>query len=292
MYAISKNHAIFVKKICIHNRQMTTQPHCKINIGLNVVAKRPDGYHNLETIFHPVHLCDELSTEEANEDSLEIDGIQLDGDWHENLVMKSLLLLRREGYNIPPQRIYLKKNIPNGAGLGGGSSDASFMMRILNELYSLGLSDTQMEEWLATMGADCPFFIRKEPVFATGIGNIFQPTTINLSGWNLVLVKPDDHISTREAYAGIRPCAPQFSLTEIGKWSIGEWRERVVNDFERSVFPLHPNVARIKQRLYDMGAAYASMSGSGSSVFGLFESSVEGIDNEFRDCFTYQEKIK
>lgn len=266
-------------------------PHCKINIGLNIVERRPDGYHNLETIFYPVMLRDKLSTEEATEDSLVVDGIALDGDWHDNLVVKALNKLRQEGYHIPPQRITLEKNIPCGAGLGGGSSDAAHMMMMLNSTYQLGLSDEQMERFLAPLGADCPFFVKAAPYFASGIGNEFGPTTLSLRGWHLVLIKPDDHISTREAYAGVKPCAPAFSLREIGNTPIEQWRDCVINDFERSVFPGHPFVAEIKQRLYDMGAVYASMSGSGSSVFGLFREPVERVAEIFPSCFTHQEMV-
>lgn len=269
----------------------TCHPHCKINIGLNIVAKRPDGYHNLETIFYPVMLRDKLTTEEATEDSLVVDGIALDGDWHDNLVVKALNKLRQEGCHIPPQRITLEKNIPCGAGLGGGSSDAAHMMMMLNKVYELGLSDAQMEQFLAPLGADCPFFIKKEPFFASGIGNEFESTSLSLQGWHLVLVKPDDHISTREAYAGVTPCEPEFSLRRIDDIPIERWNECVVNDFEKSVFPGHPTVAAIKEKLYEMGAAYASMSGSGSSVFGIFRESVECVAETFPDCFTHQEAL-
>lgn len=268
--------------------RMKSTPHCKINIGLNVVAKRPDGYHNLETIFYPIPLCDELQMEEDVEDSLCVDGIALDGQWQDNLVMKAVYALRHAGHAIPPLRITLKKNIPCGAGLGGGSSDAAFAMMMLNKEYRLGLSGEQMEQLLAPLGADCPFFVRTEPFYATGIGNVFSPTPLSLKGWHLVLVKPDDHISTKEAYAGIVPQPAAYALTEIANWSMEEWRGRVVNDFEQSVFPNHPTVANIKEQLYQMGASYASMSGSGSSVFGLFKSMPENVQETFSKHFVFQ----
>lgn len=270
---------------------MTVYPHCKINIGLNVVAKRPDGYHDLETIFYPVPLCDRLTAEEAAEDSLTIEGVQLDGDWQDNLVMKALYTLRNQGYAIPPQRITLEKNIPCGAGLGGGSSDAAFMMKTMNETYRLGLSDNDMEKLLAPLGADCPFFVKGKPIFAEGIGNIFSPIDLSLKGWTLLLIKPNDHISTKEAYAGVKPCKPAFSLTGIGLIPVNEWDGRVVNDFEKSVFTTHPNVARIKQDLYKMGAEYAAMSGSGSSVFGLFREEPPTNEKDFASCFTFRTKL-
>lgn len=267
---------------------MVTYPHCKINIGLNVVERRPDGYHNLQTIFYPIPLCDELYATEASEDSLTVDGIALDGNWQSNLVIKALNALREAGLHVPPQSIRLVKHIPCGAGLGGGSSDAAFMMRMMNETYELGLSDEDMEALLAPLGADCPFFVRRSAVYAEGIGNIFSPIDLSLKGWHFVLVKPSDHISTREAYSGITPCAPKASLRESIKRPIEEWEGRVVNDFEASVFPAHPTVADIKARLYRMGAAYAAMSGSGSSVFGLFRRPVTGINDMFGECFTFQ----
>lgn len=267
---------------------MVTYPHCKINIGLNITERRPDGYHNLRTIFYPIPLCDELSAVEADEDSLAIDGIQLDGKWQDNLVMKTLKTLREHGHQVPPQHIRLVKHIPCGAGLGGGSSDAAFMMRLMNDNYQLGLTDTEMEELLAPLGADCPFFVRQSAVYAEGIGNVFSPIELSLRGWHFVLIKPSDHISTREAYGGIKPGLPSFDLRTCATLPVEEWEGRVVNDFEASVFPSHPAVAEIKALLYRMGAVYAAMSGSGSSVFGLFRQPSEGIKTAFGSCFTFQ----
>lgn len=250
---------------------MTVYPNCKINLGLSIVSKRSDGYHNLETIFYPIPLKDELQIEPAANDSLCLSGIHIEGDPKDNLVMQVVYLLREKGFNVPPIHIELQKNIPNGAGLGGGSSDAAFTMKTLNELFCLGLQDEQMEQMLSRLGADCAVFVRNKPVFAEGIGNIFTSIDLSLKGWYLVLVKPDDFIPTREAYSAIHPQAAQHSLLQLAGEPIKEWRGKMQNDFEKSIFPNHPRIEGIRDTLYNLGAAYASMSGSGSSVYGLFD---------------------
>ncbi|MCF0197084.1 MAG: 4-(cytidine 5'-diphospho)-2-C-methyl-D-erythritol kinase [Bacteroidaceae bacterium] len=265
----------------------TNYPHCKINIGLNIVGKRPDGYHNLETIFYPIPLHDELTIEESSVDSLDIEGTPLDGDWTSNLVVRAMNLLRQEGFHIPPQRIHLRKNIPCGAGLGGGSSDAAFMMKMLNTNYQLGLKDQEMEQLLSGLGADCPFFIKTKPFFAEGIGNLFTPIDLSLSGWHLALVKPNDHISTKEAYAGVTPQRPATHLLTAVASNVEDWKESVRNDFEASILPAHPAIAQIKETLYAEGAIYASMSGSGSSVYGLFREPSPVTQQTFPDCFVH-----
>lgn len=265
---------------------MISKPNCKINLGLNVVERRPDGYHNLETIFYPIPLCDELELEISDHDQVEVKGIPVDGDVFDNLVWRAVKLLRSSGYEIPPIRVVLTKHIPNGAGLGGGSSDAAFMIKMLNDKFCLDLSDTQMEDFAVSLGADCAVFIKNQPVFAEGIGNVFTPLKLDLSGWFLVLVKPDDFISTREAYCSVKPQRPQSDLKALAQEPVEKWRGLMVNDFEKSVFPLHPVVQGICDRLYQMGAAYASMSGSGSSVFGLFRNQVD-LPAEFAQHFIY-----
>lgn len=257
---------------------------CKINIGLNVVAKRPDGYHDLETIFYPIPLVDSIRIIDALEDGIDLSGHPLEGDPKDNLVLKTVRLLREEGYDVPPVHISLTKNIPSGAGLGGGSSDAACVMKELNRELNLGLEPEQMERMISRLGADCPFFIQCRPVYAEGIGDIFSPVELDLSGWHLVLVKPNDHISTKEAYALVHPSPSKYSLTQLVKQPVETWQGKVCNDFEQSVFPGHPRVASIRQKLYDMGASYACMSGSGSTVFGLFRNPVD-LGDEFSDCF-------
>lgn len=260
---------------------------CKINLGLNVVERRSDGYHNLQTIFYPVPLYDELTIRESEgEDVLMLGGNTLEGDVQDNLVLRAVRLLRQEGFSVPPLSIDLKKVIPSGAGLGGGSSDAACMVTTLARFYNLPLSEEQMKSLVGKLGADCPFFINPRPFYAEGIGDVFTPISLNLSGWYLMLVKPEVYVSTREAYAGVHPHMPAYSLLETIKLPVGQWVGRMVNDFEESIFSNHPLLAEIKQELYHQGAAYASMSGSGSTIFGLFRSR-PNCEQVFADHFTF-----
>lgn len=260
------------------NKPYSIQTGCKINLGLNVVERRPDGYHNLQTIFYPVPLFDELTIREKDslimdgEDTLTLGGNPLEGEVWDNLVLRAVRLLRQEGFPIPPLNIDLRKVIPSGAGLGGGSSDAACMVTSLTRLYGLPLSEEQMERLVSKLGADCPFFVNPRPLYAEGIGDVFTPISLDLSGWYLMLVKPEVHVSTREAYAGVHPHQPAYSLLDVVKQPVGAWASRMVNDFEESIFFNHPLLSEIKEELYRQGAAYASMSGSGSTIFGLFRS--------------------
>ncbi|MBQ7527924.1 MAG: 4-(cytidine 5'-diphospho)-2-C-methyl-D-erythritol kinase [Bacteroidaceae bacterium] len=255
------------------NNPYCTQTCCKINLGLNIVERRPDGYHNLQTIFYPVPLYDELTIWESDgEDELTLGGHPLEGEVQDNLVLRAVRLLRQEGFSVPPLSIDLRKVIPSGAGLGGGSSDAACMVRSVSQLFGLSLSQEQMERLVGRLGADCPFFVNPRPLYAEGIGDVFTPISLSLSGWYLMLVKPEVHVSTREAYAGVHPHLPAFSLLETAKLPVGQWAGKMMNDFEESIFASHPLLAEIKQELYTQGAVYASMSGSGSTLFGLFRS--------------------
>ena len=290
---------------------MICHPNAKINLGLNVTERRPDGYH-LETVFYPIPLCDTLQfstdagtdshrpegifpngipvQEHSTEDyTFRSGGIDIDCPPEQNLLIKGLRLIR-EHYALPHLYISLHKQIPSGAGLGGGSSDAAHTMKSLNQMFNLGLSDNELEERVTGLGADCPFFVRNRPVFATGIGNIFTPIGLSLSDWHLVLVKPDIFVSTKEAYARISPRRPETPITDIIRRPVEEWKDLLTNDFEEGVFALHPEIADIKARLYDQGAAYASMSGSGSSVFGLFRTVPEETDMRrlFPESFYFQ----
>lgn len=267
--------------------KLTTRPNSKINLGLRVVSRRPDGYHNLETVFYPIPLQDELTVETAQDDEIIVEGIPVEGNPMNNLVMRVLHLLREEGHLIPSIRVILKKNIPSGAGLGGGSSDAAFMMKMLNEMFSLGLTIEKMEQLVSRLGADCAVFIQNKPVFAEGIGNLFTPIHLSLKGWHLVLIKPDDFISTKEAYALIEPKRPNTSLIQLVNEDVRLWNGLILNDFETSVFPHHPKVKEIRDELYNMGAVYAAMSGSGSSVFGLFTNQI-ALGDKFQECFRFQ----
>lgn len=274
---------------------MITYPNAKINLGLNIIEKRPDGYHNLETVFYPINLQDALevtSTEGKNDYTLMLSGTPIEGDPENNLVVRAYKLLKQDFPEIPGIDIHMYKHIPTGAGLGGGSADAAFMIRLLNEKFNLKLSIETMEEYAAKLGADCAFFIQNKPVFASGIGNIFKPIELSLKGYYIVLVKPDIFVSTKDAFAHITPQIPSKSLKEIIRMPIETWRAVMKNDFEVSVFKNFPEIAAIKDKLYDMGAIYASMSGSGSSVFGIFREQIEHIDEVFSDCFCRQRALE
>lgn len=251
---------------------MTVYPNAKINLGLNVVERRSDGYHNIETIFYPIGIQDVLQVEPSgmcSDYSFSSSGIPVGGDPENNLIIRAFRLLRSH-YQFPPVDITLHKQIPFGAGLGGGSSDAAFMLKALNELFELKIPTRKLEQLAARLGADCPFFIRNEPVYATGIGNVFIPIDLSLRDYWLLLVKPDIHVSTAEAYAGITPAQSEISLTELIKLPVETWKNCIKNDFEKSVFEKQPEIGKLKNQIYDLGALYASMSGSGSSVYGIF----------------------
>ena len=275
---------------------MITFPNAKINLGLNIVEKRPDGYHNLETIFYPINLQDALEvTRRENNDkeyTLHISGSPLEGEPEDNLVVKAYKLLKKDYPGLLPVDIHMYKHIPAGAGLGGGSSDAGCMIKLLNDKFSLGLSTERMEEYAVKLGADCAFFIRNKPVFATGIGNLFEPVELSLKGYHIILIKPDIFVSTRDAFAEIKPVRPAVSLKEIVKQPMETWKNSMKNDFEDSVFKKFPEIAAIKDELYDLGAVYAAMSGSGSSVYGIFKAPIENVEDKFCGCFCRQRALE
>ena len=264
-------------------------PNAKINLGLNIVSKRADGYHNLETIFYPVAIKDALEVVPAagGKGIFKQSGILLGENPEQNLVIKAYSLLKKE-YVLPEIDIYLRKNIPFGAGLGGGSADAAFMLKLLNNIYELHIPETKLEELASQLGADCPVFIRNKPVFATGTGNIFTPIDLSLRGYFIVLVKPEIHVSTKEAYELVKPKAPAVSLKEIIGNPLETWEKFMVNDFESSVFVKYPAIKNIKEKLYDFGALYASMSGSGSSVFGIFKEEIDLSKKIQGDVFCFK----
>lgn len=259
---------------------MIAFPNCKINLGLNIVNRRSDGYHNLETVFYPITgLHDALEITTSNTYSvkgytLHQHGNALNCDPEKNLVVKAYLLLKESFNNLPSIDIHLIKHTPSGAGLGGGSADAAFTIKILNKMFALNLSIEQQERLVAKLGADCPFFIQNNPIFATGIGNVFTPIHLSLKDYQILIVKPPVFVSTKEAFAHIHPQRPTEPITSILQDPITEWRYRLVNDFEMSIFPKHPEIQAIKELLYEKGAEYASMSGSGSSVFGIFSPNI------------------
>lgn len=246
----------------------------KINLGLYVTGKREDGYHNIKTIFYPVKIYDVVESLDAAESGCTIRGIDVPGDTDDNLCLKAYRLLA-EDFDLPPQQLCLLKNIPVGAGLGGGSADAAFLIRLLNEKFSLFLSIEKMEAYARRLGADCAFFIRNHPVYAEGKGDEFSVVEVDLSAYFLVVVKPEIHVATAEAYRGIKPEKAGTSLKDLIHLPVSSWKDEMRNDFEASVFSQYPEIGEIKSALYDHGASYASMSGSGSSVFGIFEKAVQ-----------------
>ncbi|WP_421920573.1 4-(cytidine 5'-diphospho)-2-C-methyl-D-erythritol kinase [Marinifilum sp.] len=251
-------------------------PNAKINLGLNIINKRPDGFHNIETVFYPIPLCDALEIAESDSDEkyeFSSSGIPIDIDPSENIVIKAFEWVASK-FEIPPTAIHLHKKIPFGAGLGGGSADAAYMIKMLNDFYKLGMSIKELEELAIEIGSDCPVFIKNQPVFAEGKGEIFTSVNLDLSGYHLAVLKPDIHISTPEAYSGVSPKKSGKLLKELINLPLTEWKENICNDFEESIFPNHPELARLKEKLYGLGATYAAMSGSGSSMFGLFEKEI------------------
>lgn len=264
---------------------------CKINIGLDILARRADGFHEIRTVMFPVRgLCDALEILPAHDTELIMSGVPVDGRTEDNLCMRAWRLMR-ERYGIAPVRMRLHKTIPTGAGLGGGSADGTFTLCGLNALFGLGLDASTLESLAAGLGSDMPFFVRNQPALASGRGEILEPYPLaELSGKWLVVVKPDVAISTREAYAGVRPFVPREALAERLRTPIENWRETIENAFEAPLFERRPRLADIKRRLYDMGALYASLSGSGSSLYGIFDRPAN-CSRVFIESFVYQELI-
>ena len=260
---------------------MVLFPNAKINLGLNILRKREDGYHELETIFYPVGLKDGLEFIENKQNKIIFtnSGLPLNIDPEENIIVKAYRLLA-EDYSLPGLDIHLHKVIPFGAGLGGGSSDAAYLLKGLNDYFELGLFVSQLKKYAVKLGADCSFFLENKSTFACGIGEQLQNIDFSLTGYFILLVKPPFGVGTKEAYAEIKPSLPKKSLLDLIKQSPDKWQNSIVNDFETSVFKIYPAIAEIKTKLLASGAVYASMSGSGSSVFGLFkkEPQIAAID--------------
>ena len=266
-------------------------PNAKINIGLNVTEKRPDGFHNLETVFFPVGWSDALEFVVADEVQFSSSGISISCNPESNLVMKAYRLLQND-FNLPALKVHLHKEIPFGAGLGGGSSDGAFMLLMLNKRFKLNLSIEQLEYFAAQLGSDCPFFIGNKPVFASGRGEIMEPIQLALNGMFILLVKPPIEVATGKAFQFVVPKKPDTSLKTLVKLPVQEWKDKVVNQFEASVFQQYPEISKVKQRLYDHGAAYASMSGSGSCVYGLFHELPEKWESLFHAPFlTFSQRL-
>lgn len=251
---------------------MITFPNAKINLGLNVIEKRADGFHNISTVFYPVALCDILEIVESQNgnSSLFNSGLSVDTDEQNNLCMKALRLIRRD-FEIPEINIFLYKKIPFGAGLGGGSSDAAHVLMLLNKMFCLNINHTKLIQYAAMLGSDCAFFIKNKPQIATGRGEIMNDIDIVLNGYYLVLIKPNVSVNTAQAYADISPCQPEICISSIVSKPVEQWNGLLFNDFEATVFARFPQIKQIKETLYRKGAVYVSMSGSGSSVYGIFE---------------------
>ena len=275
-------------------------PCAKINLGLNIVSKRSDGYHNLETVFYPIPLYDALEIKymdekfpSENDCDLKVRGNAIECDENNNLVVKAYKLIA-EDYKLPRVHAHLYKRIPSQAGLGGGSSDAAHMIKLIDERFRLNIGNAEMERYAAKLGADCAFFISCEPSYATGIGDQLIPADGpkgNLSGYYIFLVKPDIAVSTKEAFANIIPSTPEICCRDIVHKPISTWKELLINDFESSIFTNHPELSNIKNKLYENGAVYAQMSGSGSCLYGLFEEEPKELDSLFPDCFTFKAKL-
>ena len=258
---------------------MIVFPNAKINIGLRVVAKRPDGYHNLETVFFPVRLCDALEMAVTGETTLSVSGMSIDCSPDDNLILKAYHLLKKD-FGLPPVKFHVHKVIPSGAGLGGGSSDAAFTLKMLNDYFDLNLGKQRLKQYAIELGADCPFFIEDIPMIAYGKGEKLYPIGIDLSKYQIVVVKPSFPVSTVEAFSNIIPGKSLFDLKKLPDLPINEWKRFVINDFEKTVFPKYPEIKKWKDILYDAGALFASMSGSGSAVFGIFTELPANIYNK------------
>ena len=273
---------------------MITFPIAKINLGLHVVEKRLDGYHNLQTVFYPVPIMDALEIAPMSEGfpsdvdcDLKVTNIHIEGDEQRNLVVRAYQLLKKDFPSLPRIHTHLWKGIPTQAGMGGGSSDCAYMIRLLNETFDLQLTNEQMQQYAAQLGADCAFFIESVPCYAEGIGEQLEPISLDLSGWYIGVVRPDIPVPTKEAFSRIHPHYPSLNCREVVMQPVETWRDNLINDFEESVFALHPEIGAVKEQLYKMGATYAAMSGSGSALFGLFKEEPDGLRQAFPDMFTF-----
>lgn len=277
---------------------MISFPNCKLNLGLNIVEKRSDGFHNLETVFLPIPLSDVLEVVESDQDAFELHGKEVPGKKENNIVLKALEILRKDFPQIPSLSIHLLKNIPTGAGLGGGSSNATYMLTMLNYMFQLGLSQEQLLKYALVLGSDCPFFLANVPSYAMGRGEILTPCSIDLSAYHLYMVKPELHIDTKWAFSNLIPKLSTLNCKEIVEnYPISKWKEYLINDFEHPIFRLHPELSKLKEELYQAGAVYASMSGSGSTIYAIFNKSMDlqftinKLDQKFIEYFTFSASL-
>ncbi len=254
---------------------MISFPNCKINLGLSIIGKRTDGYHEISSIIYPIpfeEILEVIPTSGNGQCKFTTTGLSIPGDASNNLCIKAYEVLNSR-FNLPSVHIHLHKLLPMGGGLGGGSADAAETIKLLNRLFELQLDTQEMKLFAAQLGSDCPFFIENTPQLATGRGEILSPIAISLKGYHLVLINDGTHVSTKEAYAGVQPKKPNFDLKELPDIPIEDWKHVLVNDFERSVFKSHPHLQRMKDELYDKGAVYAAMSGSGATLYGVYTTS-------------------
>lgn len=260
---------------------MIVFPNCKINVGLRILRKRSDNYHDLETVFLPLPLYDvlEIIPSEEKEISFTSSGLIIDTPSQNNLCTKAYLLLQKDFPQLPAVHIHLHKTIPLGAGLGGGSADAAFTLSLLNRQFGLGLTETELAEYALQLGSDCPFFIINKPCYATGRGEELTPITIDTKAWKFIIVNPGIHVNTAEAFSILTPALPALSVKEIISQPVDTWKQDLINDFEIPVFKKHPQIETIKTTLYNAGALYASLSGSGSTVYGIFKKEEKPVFN-------------
>lgn len=268
---------------------MLTFPSCKINLGLLITDKRPDGFHNLQSCFYPVRWQDVLEIIPSTEIAFNSSGLSIPGSSRDNLCLRAYNLLRTD-FQLSPVQMHLHKIVPIGAGLGGGSADAAFTLKLLNEQFQLSLTIAQLEDYARRLGSDCAFFIQNRPLYCTEKGDVFTEINLDLAGYYIVLVYPKVAISTAEAYAGVRPKQPAIPLYQLLEQPIATWQGTVHNDFEDSLFPQYPILAQLKQQLYDAGAVYASMSGSGSTVYGIFDAPAGDL-NQFAAYHVWEGKL-
>ena len=269
---------------------MIAFPNAKINIGLAVTAKRPDGFHTIESVMVPVRMNDilEMIISPNQEFSFSFSGIPLPGDYKNNLVYKAYQLIKKD-FSLPEVHIHLHKIIPIGSGLGGGSSDAAFALKLLNQLFDLEIPASRLNDYAAKIGSDCAFFIQNQTAFATGKGEILEPLTLDLDSYSIVIIKPDIHISTALAYSWIRPAVPEIPPEQLVRLPVNEWKGKVINDFEPEIIKRYPIIETIRDHLYEIGAAYCSLTGSGAAVYGLFEKGTNPALN-FPGCFVWSDQ--
>jgi 4-diphosphocytidyl-2-C-methyl-D-erythritol kinase len=271
-------------------RKMISFPPAKVNLGLNILFKREDGYHEIETCMVPIPFTDILEITEGDEFEFLQTGLAIPGNLDSNLCVKAFQLLKQK-FAIPNVRIHLRKQIPMGAGLGGGSADAAYVLKGLNELFILNISTSELEEMAAHLGSDCPFFIQNKPQIARGRGEALSEINLDIKGKYLILLNPGIHVGTKEAYDGVQPRAASKRIEKILSGSVDTWQSELLNQFEQSIFPKYPLIKELKDSLIQMGAVYASMSGSGSSVFGIYNEKPTEIQLKLREFLVFEGEL-